>query len=208
MNNLIQQYQSRIIAPSETIRYSDIVKQCYPPQAVHQEPFIGFKAMMTDHGNYNIPGERLRFIESRIGMLRGTGCIIRETASAVKINGYWVITFPTPRSQIDQALTNFTNIITAMENFFNVRADGLFEINVSGKCTPPDVERCLGGLSIPERYSQNLVTPNNSAYRVGVVTRINDQFIVLRTRWNFSNNKGFYKDDLTVISQLVSSIFH
>lgn len=209
MNMLVQQYQSRVLGPTEPVMYSDLIKQAYPPQALHQEPFIGFKALCTDTNAYGTPpAERIRYIDSGLGFIRGKGCIIRET-SMMKPDGFWVITLPVPRSQLNQALSNFMGVLAAFEQYFGIIRDGLFEINVSGKCHINDTERCLSGLSIPQRYSSNLVTPDNTPYRIGHIARINDQFMVLRTRWNLgANSPVAYQDDFAVLAQLIASMYH
>lgn len=210
MNMLVQQYQSRVLGPTEPVMYSEIIKQAYPPQALHQEPFVGFKVLCTDTNAYGTnPAERIRYIDSGLGFLKGRGCIIRET-SIQKPDGFWVITLPVPRSQITQALNNLMNVLTTFEQYFGIVRDGLFEINVSGKCHINDTERCLSGLTIPQRYLTFVVTPENTPYRLGHIVRINDQFMVLRTRWDLSktNSPATHYEDLTVIAQLIASMYH
>lgn len=208
---LVQQYQMRVIGPTEPIDYSSIVMQAYPPYAIQIEPFIGFKVLCTDTQAYNNgnPGERIRYIDANLGFLRGKGCIIRET-SANKPDGFWVITLPVPRSQVAMAINNLMTVLATLEQYFGIIKDGLFEINVSGKCHISETENRLGSLTLTPSYLTNLVNPDNSPYRLGHVVRINDQFMVLRTRWDLSrsNTMGSICDALTVIPQLISSMYH
>lgn len=210
MNMLVQQYQSRVLGPEEPVDYASIIKQAYPPQAIQLEPFIGFKALMTDTQAFATnPSERIRYIDVNLGFLRGKGCLIRET-SRVKPDGFWVMTLPVPRSQVNVALNNLFDCLMTFENFFSIMRDGLFEINVSGRCHVTEVERCFQGLSIPQRYMVNLVPSNNILCSIGHIQRINDMFMCLRTRWDLAktNKPNEYFEDLTVISQLIASMYH
>lgn len=207
---LVQQYQSRVLGPTEPVDYSSIVMQAYPPYALQMEPFIGFKVLCTDTNAYNgNPAERIRYIEANLGFLRGKGCIIRET-SISKPDGFWVITMPVPRSQVLTAINNLMEVLTILGQYFGIIRDGLFEINVSGRCHIAETERRLSGLTISTDYLANLVPPDNSPYRLGHIVRINDQYMVLRTRWDLSKNitPGAISNALTVIPQLIASMYH
>jgi len=208
---LLTQYQSRILGPTEPVDYSSLVMQSYPPQAIQQEPFIGFKVLVTDMMAYSAgnPGDRMRYLEANLGFLRGKGVIIRET-SLTKPDGYWILTLPVPRSQLTTALNNLLDVLATIEQYFSIIRDGLFEVNVSGRCHYAETERVLSSLTIPQRYMQLLVSPDNTPYKMGHVQRINDTFMVLRTRWNLRNSitPASIFEDLTVIAQLTASIYH
>jgi len=200
---MINQYQSRVLGPTEVVDYASIVKQAYPPQAVQSEPFIGFKILCRDlNANGVNPADRLRQIDANLGFLRGKGCIIRETSMQMP-DGFWVISFPVPRSQAQQQLMNLGAVLDVFERFFGIVRQDLVEVNVSGKCTLADTENCLRGVVIPTRYMPFLVTPNNSPYRLGSVVRINQMFMMFRTRWTLKN-----PEDMIVLAQLLSSMFH
>lgn len=211
MNNmLVQQYQSRVLGPTEVVDYSSIVMNSYPADAFHQEPFIGFKVLCTDTNAYSgPPAERLRYIDANLGFLRGTGCIMRETSSA-KPDGFWVMTLPCPRSQLTIALNNMMNVLATLEQYFGIIREGIIEICVSGKCSVYETESRLGCLSITPRYLTRLVPPENTPYRLGHVRRINKQFMMLRTRWdmNKSDSPMSIYEDLTVLSQLLASMYY
>lgn len=208
--SLVQQYQSRVIGPSEIVDYSSVIMQAYPTQAIQLEPFIGFKVLCRDtNASLMNPSERIRQIDANLGFLRHTGCIIRETNNIMP-DGYWVITMPVPRSQVFTQLNKLMEVLSIFEQNFGIVRHGLFEINVSGRCSIGDTERCLGGLIIPPRYRGMLEEPDNTPYRLGHVIRINDNYMCLRTRWqlNVQSSPTSHYEDLIVLSQLISSMYH
>jgi len=210
MNMLVSQYQSRVLSPEEPVDYSSIVMQTYVPYAIQKEPFIGFKVLCTDTQAYSTnPSDRIRYIDANLGFLRGKGCLIRETKMD-KPDGFWVITLPVPRSQVTIALNNLFDVLATMEQYFGIVRDGIFDINVSGKCHVTEVETCFAGLYIPPRYMTNLVPTNNVLCSIGHIQRINDDFMCLRTKWDLSRSTTPESvfEDLTVISQLISSMYH
>jgi hypothetical protein len=158
------------------------------------------------------PGDRLRQIDANLGFIRGTGIIIREARQSMMNDGsmmkdgIWIISMPVPRSQIHQQINNLIKVLTIFEQTFGIIRQGLIEINVSGRCTVADTEKCLGGLIIPSRYMNCLVMPDNTPYRYGHIVRINEQFMCFRTRWFLTNADNLY-EDLTVMSQLISSMY-
>lgn len=202
---LLNQYQNRIICPSEIVDYASICMQAYPPQAMANEPFIGFKVLCVDKQSYvTNPRDRILQIESSLGFLRGKGCIIRETDMRMP-DGFWVITMPTPRSQMSYAIKNLIDVLMILEQHFGIVRQGIVDINVSGRCHIADTERCLGGLVIPTQYQPRIIPPENTAYKLGHITRINDYFMLFRTRWML---KETFNDDLVVMSQIISSMYH
>jgi len=211
MNNmLVHQYQARVLTPEEPVDYANIIKSAYPPQAIQQEPFIGFKVLCTDTQAYTTnPAERIRYLDANIGFLRGKGCLIRET-NKNKPDGFWVITLPVPRSQVVTALNNLFDVLATLEQYFGIVRAGLYDINVSGKCHITEVENRFQGLVIPQRYVANLVPTNNIMCSIGHIQRINDLFMCLRTRWDLSgsNTPSATFEDLTVLSQLIASMYH
>lgn len=198
------QYQTHVAGPTEIIDYSSIVVGRYPSAAVQMEPFIGIKVLVRDtNASYMSPHDRMMQIEQNLGFLRNTGCIIRET-SAKMPDGFWVISMPVPRSQIVQQIQNINNVLGTLEQYFGiVKHQGIVEINVSGRCLPQDTERCLRNLIIPDIFNNLLVSPENTPYKIGHVLRINDTFMLLRTRWHLNR-----VDDAAVLSQCISSVFH
>lgn len=207
--SIVQQLQSRVIGPTEVVHYSSIIRQVYPDAALQIEPFIGFKVLCRDNNASLIdPRNRLAQIDANLGFLRGTGCIIRET-SLQMTDGFWVITLPVPRSQVNVQINNLLKVLSILERAFGIVSQNMFEINVSGRCFETETERCLSGLMIPPRYLGSLLVPDNTPYKHGTVIRINDTYMCLRTRWKLSNSsvQNSY-EDLVVLSQIISSIYH
>lgn len=208
LNNLVgplSNYQSRVIGPTETVDYSTIIMSRYPARAMQIEPFIGIKVLCKDlNAGFMTPRNRIIQIEQNLGFLRNSGCIIRETVNDMP-DGYWVIACPVPRSQVAQQLKNLKNILSILEtNFGIIRYDDLVEVNVSGHCYAQQSEQCLSSVVIPDIYMPNLVQPGfTSPYKIGNVIRINDEYLLLRTRWHFKR-----LDDAMIIGQMTSSIFH
>lgn len=201
----MSQYQSRVIGPTEVVDYSALVVRSYPSYALQREPFIGFKVLCRDtNAHLMTPGDRMRQIDAYLGFMRGTGCLIRET-KPIMPDGFWVITMPVPRSQVAEQLLKLSEVLGIFEQQFGIVRDSIIEINVSGRCRMADTEKALSGLVLPPRYTNALITPGISPYKLGFVVRINDDFMVLRTRWN---SQMFATEELIVIAQLISSMYH
>ena len=208
--SLVQQYQMRVLRPSEVVDYSSAVKQAYPPYAIQSEPFIGLKVLCKDTMAFVLdPPSRIRQIEANLGFMRGKGCLIRETSQTMP-DGFWIITMPVPRSQIAQQFNNLMEVLAILEQHFSIVRCGIIEINVSGRCSIAETERCMMGLTIPQRYSEALVVPDNTPYRYGHLIRINDNFMCLRTRWDLTRQtqNTVHYEEILVLAQLISSMYH
>lgn len=205
-STIVQQVQSRVLSPHEIVDYSTAIMQAYPPTAIQNEPFIGFKVLCRDTNASMVhPAERLKQIDMNLGLIvKGKGCIIRETTPEMP-DGFWVITMPVPRSQVNQQINNLMSVLQILEQSFGIIRLNIIEINVSGRCYINETEACLTGLMIPPRYATSLIQPENTPYRFGHVVRINDSYMCLRTRWDIKQN---VYEDLVVLSQLMSSIYH
>lgn len=209
---LVQQYQSHVLAPEEPVDYSSIIKAVYPQYAIQSEPFVGFKVLCTDTMAMSVnPRDRMAYIDSQLGFLRSKGVIVRETNNT-KPDGLWVITLPVPRSQVATALNNLFDVLRTFENYFGIVCDGIFDVCVSGRCPVTEVERSLQGVTIPKSYMAYLIPTNNILCSIGQIQRINDMFMCLRTRWDLKSkdngNTSLYFEDLSVLAQLISSLYH
>ena len=206
MNNaFVQQYQTRVLGPSQTVEYSTIIRNLYPPQAVHQEPFIGIKVLCTDTNAYvTTPDERIRYIESNMGFLRGKGCIIRETA-ANKPDGFWIITLPVPKSQLKDQLNKLGHVLSILENNFGIVYQDIIDINISGRCPLIYTEQALSQVVIPKMYQQYMMQTDNSPYKIGYPIRINDEYVLLKTRWGLPRQDMF--ENITVIESCIQNMF-
>lgn len=209
---LVNQYQSHVLAPEEPVDYSSIIKAVYPQYAIQSEPFVGFKVLCTDTLAMSVnPRDRMAYIDSQLGFLRSKGVIVRETNNT-KPDGLWVITLPVPRSQVATALNNLFDVLRTFENYFGIVCDGIFDVCVSGRCPVTEVERSLQGVTIPKSYMAYLIPTNNILCSIGQIQRINDMFMCLRTRWDLKSkdngNTSLYFEDLSVLAQLISSLYH
>jgi hypothetical protein len=200
---MIENYQCKILGPTEIVDYTSAIKQAYPPQAVMSEPFIGFKVLCKDVSG--MPAQqRFPQIETSLGFLRGSGCIIRETSMKMP-DGFWVISFPVPRSQAMEQLQKLMTVLMTFEKYFGIIRQDLIEINVSGRCSMPETETCFRNVTLPQHYMKACVVPNNSPYRLGTITRINQMFMMFRSRWAL---KVSSTEDILVIAQLLCGMFH
>lgn len=207
VGSTVESLQSRIIGPFEEIPYSDIVIQAYPPFAIMQEAFVGVKVLVRDmQASKGTPAARLQYLDQFMpDMLRGQGIIIRETNPNVMRDGFWVITLPVPKSQLKQQLNNLGNVLTALENGHGIVYQDIIDINISGRCPLIDTERSMAQVTIPTEYKQFLVHPDNSPYVLGGVVRINDEYMVLRSRWKLPRLDMF--DRVSTIATCIQSMF-
>lgn len=204
----------RILKPQEIVDYATIIMGAYPPHAIASEPFISFKLLVRDpaangyvNGNAAV---RIAQIESNLTPIIGKGVLIRETEYNVCSDGYWLISLPVPRSQISIAIQNLVDVVLFLNRTFGFKEQPAVEINVSGKCGFNDVEKCICGLVIPDMYQQCVIQPNDSPYRVGKMIRINEQYVLFRTKWDLSRggNSRSMQSDIMLLGQLISSIYH
>ena len=65
-------------------------------------------------------------------------------------------------------------------------------------------------ITLPPTYSRFMVEPSNSAYKLGHTIRISDEYLLLRTMWNFGDSPAMndvHLSDLMVISQILTGMF-
>jgi hypothetical protein len=206
-------YQQSILGSRCTVDHLSVTKQTYPPQAMQQEPFVGFKVLVRD-ANAQAPGTaqsdaRDKWIDQYIGqILRGTGCFIRETETMS--DGYWVVSFPVPRSQAMRAFSSLMRVLQLLEQNFGISRminRGVVEINVSGYMPRGMELQALNSLNIPVRY-QHIHIPNAmSAYRYGVMDRVTDDYSLFRSQWNLSVPTEQLHDEVMILTQLISTIY-
>jgi len=209
----ISNLQRRVLGPTEMVDYSNIVLSNYPPDAIKSQPFIGFKVLCRDaNASMMPPNVRLSQIDANLGFLMNTGCVIRETVNSAMNDGFWIITMPVPRGYVSTQITNLLNVLTKFDSGFGIHPTGLVEINVSGKCDYASTEMCLQRLVVPHPYSNMIQVPENTPYRYGHVTRINDEYICFRSRWNLRNGADFTPqtmfEHMTLLSQILCSIYY
>lgn len=216
-------YQNRVIGPNDVIDYSETIRQSYPAVTIQMEQFVGFKVLCRDMNAHLISSEtRFRQIESNLGFLINTGCLIREAHandSFIEINGnrigngFWVITLPVPKRLMAQQLSQLDTVLDTLSSVFGIVPSGMVEINVSGRCLPHETEGRLSSLIVPTKNCMGYtpISPTNTPYKYGAVTRISDEYMCFRTRWRYDTTNAPSKpsvEDIAVITQLVSSIYN
>lgn len=213
---MIANYQNRVLGPAEVVNYSQCIRSAYPVQAIQTEPFVGFKILCRDLSAFDLgnTGDRLRQLDQFCPYLRGSGCILRETGCSVMNDGLWLISMPVPRSQVQMQLGNVMKVLRIMAANLNVMPTGIFEVSVSGRCTPIEIEGRLSRLDIPPRFQSMIVPSANSPYKIGVCNRINDFYMIFRTMWNMSNSPmaaqnmdECLRENLDILSLKLSNIF-
>lgn len=206
-SNSVENFQNRILGPTEIVPYSDIVMQAYPPYAISMEPFVGLKVLVRDtQAHKGTPQARLQFLDQYApSLLQNQGVIIRETNNKIMMDGYWVITMPVPKTQLRQQLANLGKVLSDLERSFGIVYQDMVDINISGRCPLIDTELSLSQVSIPRIYHQYLVSSDNSPYKLGYIVRINDEYLVLRTRWQLPRNDMF--ENVSFITTAIQSMF-
>lgn len=208
---MIENYQSHILKPTEVIDYSAELMSGVRSETIQMEPMIGFKLMTKDmHAYDSSQAARFQFLEMNLGFLRGTGCIIRETTPMEAPDGFWVISFPVPMSHLSEQLMNITRVMDFIATNFGIVSSDVVEINVSGRCRVGETEWRLGNVTIPAQIRQSLIEPVNTPYKLGHIIRINDEFAMLRTMWDWRRSgttTSSHMSDLLVIPQLICGMF-
>ena len=214
---LVNNYQNHVLSANEIVDYANIIRSAYNVVAIQQEPFIGLRVLCKDTRAFSLgnPGDRLRMLDQACQMLRGSGCILRESKASVMSDGIWVVTMPVPRSQLSIQLDNLMRVLQTLETHPNlgIIPIGVFEICVSGKCGTLETEGRLSRLSIPQKYQHMMISPMNSPYKFGVCTRINEYYMMYRTMWNMASDpsaQNMYdglRDNIESLSLRISIIF-
>lgn len=214
---MIENYQTHVLGPDENVDYVGEMKSGYRPEQLQMEPMVGMRILVKDlNCHIASPLERFRYIEQMLnqsGVLRNTGCVIRETKYTEAPDGFWVITFPVPLSFITKQLMNLANVLTFLSTQLGIVSTDICEINVSGHCGYNETEARLSRITLGP-YTASLIEPSGTPYKMGHVVRINDYFVILRTLWDFSKgqpNQGRVSNrfnELTIIPQLLAAAFH
>lgn len=219
----ILQLQQRVLGPDTCVDYSTIIMQSYPPYAIQNEPFIGFKIKCRDTQAGRMYGQqeqRVNQIDQFLNPppnpmgfqvmppLAESGVILRATHFQMP-DGIWVITMPVPRRQLVDSLDRLFKVLQMLEQRLGIVLTGEdYEINVSGICPVNEVENILGGLYVPPQYEKMLEPPSNTPFRYGHLTRINETYACFRTRWRpgLMPPTNVY-ETLMTISSLLAGIF-
>lgn len=209
---MIEQYQSHILKPAEVVDYSAELIHGLRPETIQNEPLIGFKVLVRDtNAHITSPAARFQFLETNLGFLQNSGCILRESQPNEALDGFWVITFPVPQSNLSTQIMNMTRILDCLTASFGIIPANVVEISVSGRCGIGETEWRLANINLPMNLRQGLVEPTNTPYKLGHLIRINDDFAILRTMWDWRNcgsTTNSHLSDLLVIPQLLCGMFH
>lgn len=202
----LEAYQSHILFDEE-VPYASIVESRYPAYAFNQEPFIGLKVLCRDtQAHRGAPAARIEFLDKYLmHRLVGKGILMRETDNYKMLDGYWVITMPVPKSQLRQQLDNLGEVLSILEREFGITYQEIIDINVSGRCQLIDTERAMSQIQVPKMYSRYLCDSVNSPYKIGHITRINDEFMVLRTRWTLPRQDMF--ENIGMVVSFIQPMF-
>ena len=217
-DNLFRQYQTRVIGYSEIVYYDQILMNGKYREAIKREPMIGLKVLLKDTQAYNAqsPAARIQFINTGLArVLDQTGCFLRESKSMIMPDGFWLISFPVPRSQLSFQLNNVRNLIVNLGNFLGFACMGLVEVTISGRATHTELMDRLSRVELPDKYHQQLVKPDNGgkfiSYNFGCVVPINNFFSMIRTRWVIdpvSLQSDGLRDTVENVSLRLSSVFY
>jgi hypothetical protein len=113
-----------------------------------------------------------------------------------------------PGGQLD----NLNLVLNRLAQGLGIISMEVIDINVSGRCAIGETEARMSNILIPPEYRNVLAEPTNTPYKIGHLIRINDQFALLRTRWDWSNKRSVnsvnhHYQDLLIIPQLLMGMF-
>ena len=216
--NVFQQYQTHVLGYSEIVYYDQIILNSKYREAVKREPMVGIKVLMKDTRAYNAPSPvaRIQYINSGlVQVLNQTGCFLRESKSTIMPDGFWLVAFPVPRSQLGAQINQIKNTMINLGNYLGIVCAGLVEINVSGRATQFEFMDRISRIDIPEKYMRNLVKPDSGSgfisYNFGSIIPINTYYQLIKTRWTLDPTSLQYdglKDIIENVSLRLSSVFY
>jgi hypothetical protein len=214
---LYRQYQNHVLRWDEIVYYDQILMNGKYRDAIKREPMIGIKVLLKDTRAYSAqsPAHRIQYINTGLmSVLDGTGCILRESKSVIMPDGFWLISFPVPRSQLSLQVNQIINTIIKFGNYLGFACMGLLEIYISGRANKYDLMDRLSRIELPQPYRSNLIKPesNNGLVSYGSMYPIviNNYYSMIRSRWVIDPNSqsGGLKDTIENVSLRLSSAFY
>ena len=214
---LYEQYQNHVLRWDEIVYYDQILMNGKYRDAIKLEPMIGIKVLLKDTRAYSAqsPAHRIQFINSGLmTVLNGTGCMLRESKSTIMPDGFWLISFPVPRSQLTLQINQIINTIVKLGSYLGFVCMGLLEIYISGRATRFDLMDRLTRIELPQPYRSNLIKPESGngivSYNYMYPIMINNYYSLLRSRWviNPNSQSGGLKDTIENVSLRLSSAFY
>jgi len=193
---------TRVLTPNEVFQYGSFIRTTFPQHKT--EPMIGFKIQMKDTRPGANPAEKVNMLDQYSQQLFvGKYCMMRE-GIITDINSYYLISLPVPRSMLSQQLQNISYVLQALGQNFGICRQALTEISVSGKANMYETDKIMSSIIIPPQYMQKIVP--FSGLSIGQMVWISREFACLRTKWNIP--EASVLDDMGLIAQLISSVFH
>ena len=85
-----------------------------------------------------------------------------------------------------------------------IRRQAVTEVDVSGKTNMYETQRMMSSIIIPPQYMQKIIP--SSGMMMGDLEFLNKEYACLRTKWNIPEPSVL--DDMGLLAQLISSVFH
>lgn len=215
---LYTQYQQQVMAYSQVVYYDQILMNGMYRDAIKKEPMIGIKVLLrdTNANSAPTPSERIRFINTGLfRVLNQTGCFLRESKNTVMNDGFWLVSFPVPRSQLSLQINQIINTMNNFGAYLGFTFTGLIELYISGRATQYELMSRISTINMPEKYQRQLVKPDSGSqfisYNLGCIIPINQFFSLIKTRWSIDPVSLQYdglRDTIENVSLRLSSVFY
>lgn len=193
---------SKVLTPNEVFDYWRYVMSTWPQYKT--EPMIGFKILMRDTRPSTNPGEKIQVIEQNAQQLfYGRNCMMRE-GPITDINSYFLISLPVPRSILGTQINNISYCAQLLQNNLYIQRSNVIEIDVSGKSNMYETARLMSSIIIPPQYMNKIIP--SSGMMMGDLVYLSKEYACLRTKWDLRENTVL--DDMGLLAQLISSVFH
>jgi hypothetical protein len=216
--NVYRQYQNHVIGYSEIVYYDQILMNGKYREAIKREPMVGIRVLLKDTCAYNAqsPAQRIQYINSGLySVLNETGCFLRESKSMVMPDGFWLVSFPVPRSQLTFQIDQIQNVIINLGRYLGFVCIGLVEISISGRGNRFELTDRLSTVILPEKYRSRLVKQETGStfisYNFGCIIPINARYSLIKTRWCIDSESLKYdglRETIEEVSLRLSSAFY
>jgi hypothetical protein len=193
---------AKVLTPNEVFDYSNYIMSTWPQYKT--EPMIGFKILLKDTRPTTNCGEKIQIVEQNSQQLfYGRNCMMRE-GPITDINSYYLISLPVPRSMLQTQLNNISYCLQMLEMHLGIHRQAVTEVDVSGKTNMYETQRMMSSIIIPPQYMQKIIP--SSGMMMGDLEFLNKEYACLRTKWNIPEPSVL--DDMGLLAQLISSVFH
>lgn len=193
---------AKVLTPNEVFDYSSYIMNTWPQYK--SEPMIGFKLLMKDTRPGANPGEKIQVIEQNSQQLfYGRNCMMRE-GPITELDSFYLISLPVPRSMLGTQINNISYCVQMLGMHLGICRQAVTEVDVSGKTNMYETQRMMSSIIIPPQYMQKIIP--SSGMMMGDLEFLNKEYACLRTKWNIPEPTVL--DDMGLIAQLISSVFH